>query len=71
MCIVKGLRRWSGGYRASRSEKGKAAYAKNGESRNVPMHDVLTTTLKAVKMEASTKGQCSGRHKVDHTVDLS
>ena len=27
-----------------------AAYAKNGESRRVPMNDVLTTTLKVVRM---------------------
>jgi len=30
----------------------QAAYAKNGESRSVPMNDVLTTTLKAVRMNA-------------------
>jgi integrase len=34
----------------------RAAYAKNGESRSVPMNDVLTATLTAVKMEASTEG---------------
>jgi len=34
----------------------RAAYSKNGESRSIPMNDVLTTTLKAVKMEASTEG---------------
>jgi len=30
----------------------RAAYAKNGESRSVPMNDVLTTTLHAVRMNA-------------------
>ena len=30
----------------------RAAYAKNGESRSVPMNDVLTATLKAVRMNA-------------------
>lgn len=34
----------------------RAAYAKNGESRSIPMNDVLTTTLQAVKMKASTEG---------------
>jgi len=34
----------------------RAGYAKNGESRNIPMNDVLTTTLQAVKMKASTEG---------------
>ena len=32
----------------------RAAYAKNGESRSVPINDVLTTILKAVKMEVAT-----------------
>jgi integrase len=34
----------------------RAAYTKNGESRSIPMNDVLTTTLKAVKMKVSTEG---------------
>jgi integrase len=34
----------------------RSAYAKNGESRSIPMNDVLTATLKAGKMEASTEG---------------
>ena len=34
----------------------RAAYVKNSESRSVPMNDVLTTTLKAVKMEVSIEG---------------
>jgi integrase len=29
----------------------RAAYVKNGESRSIPMNDVLTSTLQAVKME--------------------
>jgi len=33
-----------------------AAYAKNGESRSVPMNDVLTTTLKAIRMKAVAEG---------------
>ena len=34
----------------------RAGYVKNGESRSIPMNDVLTTTLQAVKMKASTEG---------------
>lgn len=34
----------------------RAAYARNGESRGILMSDVLTTTLQAVKMKASTEG---------------
>jgi hypothetical protein len=34
-------------------------YAKNGESRCVPMNDVLTTTLKAVRMNTlADSGAC-------------
>jgi integrase len=31
----------------------RAGYAKNGESRTVPMNEVLTTTLKAVKLQSA------------------
>jgi integrase len=31
-----------------------AAYAKNGESRSVPMNKLLTETLKVIRMSAST-----------------
>ena len=31
----------------------RAAYAKNGEARSVPMNDVLTATLKAIRMNAA------------------
>jgi integrase len=31
----------------------RAGYAKNGESRTVPMNEVLTTTLKAVKLDSA------------------
>jgi integrase len=31
----------------------QAAYAKNGEARNVPMNDVLTVTLKAIRMNTA------------------
>src|SRR5262249_10532257 len=34
----------------------RAGYAKTGESRSIPMNDVLTTTLQAVKMETATEG---------------
>jgi len=34
----------------------RAAYAKNGESRSVPMNAVLTATLKTVRMTASDDG---------------
>jgi hypothetical protein len=34
----------------------QAAYAKNGESRSVPMNTVLTMTLKAVRMNISSTG---------------
>jgi len=33
-----------------------AAYVKNGESRSVPMNDVLTTTLQTVRMSTLTDG---------------
>src|SRR5712691_101512 len=33
-----------------------AAYAKHGESRSVPMNDVLTATLKAIRMNAVAEG---------------
>ncbi len=35
----------------------RASYAKNGESRSVPMNEVLTTTLKAVKLQGA-RGEC-------------
>jgi len=31
----------------------RAAYAKNGESRSVPMNKILTTTLQAVRISTS------------------
>src|SRR5215831_12955318 len=31
----------------------RAAYAKNGEARSVPMNDVLTATLKAIRMNTA------------------
>ena len=31
----------------------QAAYTKNGEARNVPMNDVLTVTLKAIRMNTA------------------
>ena len=34
----------------------RAAYAKHAESHSIPMNDVLTTTLKVVKMKAATEG---------------
>jgi integrase len=34
----------------------QAAYAKNGEARSVPMNDVLTATLKAIRMNAAVDG---------------
>jgi integrase len=34
----------------------RAAYAKNGESRSVPMNEVLTATLQAVRMNVSASG---------------
>ena len=34
----------------------RAAYAKNGESRSVPMNEVLTATLQAVRMSISADG---------------
>ena len=34
----------------------QAAYAKDGAARSVPMNDVLTTTLQAIKMTAMTDG---------------
>ena len=34
----------------------RAAYAKNGESRSVPMNGVLTATLQAVRMSISADG---------------
>jgi site-specific recombinase XerD len=34
----------------------KAAYAKNGESRSVPMNDVLTTTLQKIRMNKIATG---------------
>jgi len=34
----------------------RAAYAKNGEARSVPMNDVLTSTLKATRINASVEG---------------
>jgi len=34
----------------------QAAYAKNGESRSVPMNTVLTTTLKVVRMGTAATG---------------
>ena len=37
----------------------KAAYAKNRESRNVPINDVLTTTLRRVRMSLNTVGPVS------------
>jgi integrase len=33
----------------------RAGYAKNGESRTVPMNEVLTTTLKAVKLDSADR----------------
>ena len=34
----------------------RAAYVKNGESRSVPMNEVLTATLQTVRMSTSTEG---------------
>ena len=34
----------------------RAAYAKNGESRSVPMNDALTVILKAIRMNAVAEG---------------
>src|SRR5262245_60758839 len=34
----------------------RAAYAKNGEARSVPMNDVLTATLKAIRINATVDG---------------
>ena len=34
----------------------RAAYVKNGESRSVPMNEVLTATLQTVRMSTSTDG---------------
>jgi len=34
----------------------QAAYAKNGESRSVPMNEVLTATLQTVRMSTATDG---------------
>jgi len=34
----------------------RAAYAKNGESRSVPMHDILTTTLEEVRISSMGRG---------------
>ena len=36
----------------------QGAYAKNGEARSVPMHDVLTITLKALRMIGRQMGWC-------------
>ena len=36
----------------------RAAYVKNGESRSIPMNDVLTAALKAVKMDVSAERRC-------------
>jgi integrase len=41
---------------ASRSITVQAAYAKNGESRSVPMNDVLTTTLEEVRITFMVTG---------------
>jgi hypothetical protein len=32
----------------------KVAYAKNGKARSVPLHHVLTATLKAMRMNATS-----------------
>ena len=40
-----------------------AAYAKNGENRSVPMNDVLTITLKAVRMNTLASGLVFRSHK--------
>jgi integrase len=34
----------------------RAAYAKNGESRSIPMNDVLTTTLEEVRIQSTATG---------------
>jgi integrase len=34
----------------------RVAYTKNGERRNVPMNEVLTATLQAVRMSTSADG---------------
>jgi hypothetical protein len=34
----------------------QATYAQNGEARSVPMHDVLTATLKAIRINATVDG---------------
>ena len=34
----------------------KAAYAKNGENRSIPMNDLLTTTLEEVRITSATMG---------------
>jgi hypothetical protein len=44
----------------------KTAYAKNGESRSVPMNEVLTTTLQAVRMDMSADGWRFGPVQVSH-----
>ena len=45
----------------------QAAYVKNGESRSVPMNEVLTATLQTVRMSASAMAQCFGPVRVSHT----
>ena len=44
----------------------QAAYAKNGESRSVPMNEVLTATLQTVRMNQQM-ARCFGRVQVSHT----
>ena len=34
----------------------RAGYAKNGEARSIPMNDVLTATLKAIRIDAAVNG---------------
>ena len=48
----------------------RAAYAKNGESRSVPMNEVLTATLQAVRMMYPLTARCSGAvevRRIDHS----
>jgi integrase len=40
----------------------RAAYAKNGKSRSVPMNEVLTATLQAVRMSISADGPVFRTH---------
>ena len=47
---------WDDVDRASQSITVQAAYAKNSESRSVPMNDVLTATLEGVRITSTATG---------------